>query len=214
MSDSEVEPPGRSSRLRSHQLETIAKLLCMNANSPEQVAETVGISVERLKGFMDGRNKTFNTFYEKYRAIVDQHHTGAMMNMIEMMPKAHAAVDRGLDSVDTKLAVDTAFKLYERVIPTKSEKVGIDTGVAVNVTFGNAQAAGILSDSVVNVGVTLVELRSHMEKEVTLSHELVGEAALPVPPGQLEVSDGEALPVPEDATDVLDLIPMPDERHM
>ena len=212
MTDSKVEPPERSSRLRSGQLETIAKLLCMNANSPEQVAETVGISVERLKGFMDGRNKTFNTFYEKYRAIVDQHHTGAMMNMIEMMPKAHAAVDRGLDSVDTKLAVDTAFKLYERVIPVKKEHTA-GPDVAVNVTFGNAQAAGILSESVVNVGVTLVELRSHMEKEVTLSHELVGEAALPVPPGQLEVSDGEALPLPEDATDALQLIPMPDERH-
>ncbi len=195
--------------LKKYQLETIAKLLCLNANTVDSVADITGIDVSRISNLLGGRNKTFNVEYERCRKIVMQNHSGAMMDMIELMPKGRDAIERALDSNDTRLAADNAWKLYDAVgVTSSSRQQAAESGNVTNITFNNQQAATILTESVAGVGNMLNDLRAHLATEVERSHELIGAEALPVPPGQLEVGDGEALPTVEDADGVFHLLPM------
>ena len=210
MGENGLSVTGKVLPLKPYQLDTIAKLACMDANSPEQIAQTTGIPVNRIMGLLSRKNKTFNKLYDHYHAIVMKNHTGATMRMVEMIPKAHIAVENALDSEDTKLAADTAFKLYERVLPSKNP-AHADV-VVNNVTFNNPQATTILAETVTGVGAMLGQLKAHMEKEINpLTHELHGLAALPRPPSQLEIGSGEAMPEIHDARDAVVMVKMPQE---
>ena len=212
MSEKGLTANGQLKPLRPYQLETIAKLACMDANSPEQIAQTVGLPVKRIMGLLSGKNKTFQRLYDHYHQIVMREHTGATMKMVELLPKAHIAVEKALDSEDTKLASDTAFKLYERVLPNPNAKTATQVG-EINVTFNNPQATTILNETVVGVGSMLSDLKAHMAKEINpITHELHGLAALSRPASQLEVGNGEAMPSIEDAQDAVVMVKMPQER--
>lgn len=194
--------------LKNYQLDAIARLVSLEGSSPEMIAATIGCAVERITFLMSGtsRNKTYQKYLDKYRKIVAEHHAGAVMGLIEMIPKAHEATVNALEAEDKRLAAETAFKVYDAVgVTSKGRSGGEDPG-AVNIgnININPQAATVLTDSVSNVGSMLTELRAHLAAEVGngRAHELIGEAALPTPPGQLEVLDGEALTPIDEAQDV------------
>jgi hypothetical protein len=203
----------RITHLKNYQLETIAKLICLSASSPEQIAETVGVPPKRIMGLLSGRNKTFNKLRDKYAKLVAEEFHGATMRMVEMLPKAHEAMENALESDDKRLAVETAFKIHDAVgLGAKRQSGGETSQPGVNVHIhSNPEATTILTSGITEVGSMLSELRTHLQNDSGQSHELSGSAALPVPAGQLQVTNDEALPTEEDALGVFHVKPLPDE---
>lgn len=202
--------------LPDYRIEAITKLIALGTSSPEQIAETCSIDLKRLMALIKRKsNKKFTKRLEYWKGVMAKHHTGAVMDIVEKIPAASSAVDRALDSEDTRLASDTAWKVYEAVGITKKHSGNGDGTPAVQVNlFANPQAVSVLTESVSKVGSTLVELRSYMEGEgVIQSHELIGADALPVPPGQQEIREGDALPNEDDVEDALYTTLMPARRE-
>lgn len=195
--------------LRDYQLDVIARLACL-ANSPEVIAETIGIPLKRITSLMTGSNgnKKFKVLQAKYEKIMAENFHGASMKMIEMIPACHEAQEAALGSDDKRLAVDTAFRVMDAVgLTGKTQPGGAEEprgGDTYN--FINSQANTVLTTTMDKVAETLTELREFTATEIPKSHEFLGTEAIPVPAGQLEVTDGEALTPIEEAKEVLEII--------
>ena len=210
--DPQPPVPKPRTQLKEYQLDVIARLSAMNANTPEQISITTGIPLAKITALYKGSNKTFNTLQSHYKELVMRHHTGAMMDMVEKLPKCSQAIDGALESGDARLAKDTAFEIYDRVLPEMNPRLNRgkpETEINLSFTHNNPQAAVILNETMDSVADMVRGLKDHLALEgEVISHELIGEQALPTPPGQLEVGGGEALPSVEDSDpgDHLDLI--------
>jgi len=220
--ESPSSPPSpKGTHLKEYQLETVAKLSAMNANSPEQISITTGIPLNRINQLMRGENSKFNILQNKYRELVSKHHTGARFNMMEMIPLCNEAIRSALVSEDTRLAKDTAFEIIDRVIPDLNPRAqrslaGEPGQFNISITHNNPQAVNILNSTMDSVANMMGELKGQLAMEGEfISHELIGEAALPTPPGQLEVGDGLAYPTLEESSqeEWLDLVPMPERQE-
>ncbi len=203
--------------LKEYQLDLIAKLSAMNASSPEQISITTGIPIKSVNNLFLGNNSKFNKLQNSYREMVSKNLGGAKFNLIKKLEKCDRALDLALESGDARLARDTAFEIMDRVLPElnpRARSQAAESGINISITQNNPQAAILLNNTMDSVANMMKDLKGHLTLEgEVLSHELIGEEALPPPPGQLEVGSGEPRPSLEDSPqeEWLNLIPIPNE---
>ena len=124
----------RRGRIPHHMLQVVA-LMVVNGASYESIATSTGLPHDTLQRLVtEGANKRFNKYVEAYREKVLKATSFHQMKLMDMLDHAYIAVQRGLGSEDDKLAVDTAFKLMDRVVPNT---VNQQAAMEVNVGFQN-----------------------------------------------------------------------------
>lgn len=210
------ENRAKVTRLRDYQLDTIAQLSCFDANSPEQISSTTGVPVKTIINLLrGGQNKSFDALRAGYQQKVMRNFHGATMRMIDRMPMAEEAIERAIQSEDTKVAADNAWKLLDKVLPSTNQKTSPTSESSVAFIVNNPQIHNELNQTVTSVQDILGTLKNHLSGGGggVNSHTLLGNEALPTPTSQLEVGDGEALPPLEDVTEGnLNLIEMKEEE--
>ena len=199
----------RGKHLLEHQLDAIAKLAALGGNSPERIAVTLNIPPKRIEKLLrGGANEKFDKLYGGYQKEMMSQFHGAVFNLVERLPRVHEVFDEALSSKNVAEKTSMAKWIYEKVHPVASTKQvenlqDNSTNVFIN---QNPEARQQLSDTVQTVGTVLGELKTYISRPPGPNHELIGVEALPIPPGQLEVTDGEALPEVFESDETLKLI--------
>lgn len=201
--------PEVSNRRRApkYQIEALAKMAARGVR-PEGMVEVTGLPLDYIlritkPGAHQGFENLLEGFREQNQRLAVDHH----YEMIERLPQVYKAIDTGLSSEDDRLKVETGFKVIRELIPAPgSNGNGKDsTDPALQVIFNSPQLQAQVGDTINNLGVMMVGVKEAIAKQIPNQHVYRGEEALPSPVSKLAVTDGEALPIPEDDLSTLDL---------
>lgn len=188
-------PAVRSGRLPKYVLEAIA-LMVVNGASYEDISASTGIPADRLRGLVaQGPETGFGRMVEAHRRKILRATAFHQMRLMDLLDHAYNAVSRALQDVDDpKLAKDTAFELFDRVVPQPQQ-----ADLEVNVGFQNVH----LQSSVHQV---FTKLGNNFES-------LLGALTTQDPDRHLK-SDSVGYKLPDHATpdqvETLDVQPEPD----
>lgn len=198
-----VENPEGPSRKRipDYQLEAVAIYVTEGA-SAQDISDATGISLNSVRYLIAGKNATFNRFLDAYRSKAMKCVMAHRFRLMDMLEAGYTAIQDALESNDLKLRSDTAWKLFDAVIPTSKDKE--DPGIQI--ILNNPQVQTQLSDTINNVSGSLRSLKEMVAGKDPSRHVLLGDEALPVPEAQLKTKDTEALPAADEAEIHLDLV--------
>ena len=190
--DPRPEPPVSRERAKDYQLETIAQLSTLGT-PVATMAQVTGLSeryVDRL--LSGGRNEKFNKLRERYKETNLKNVIGSHFQLVDMIPQAIQAFSEALTGQDLRLRKETAQWIWDQVVPNLNGKNGSDKQDALSITINQPHVQTQIGETMANVAHMLSGLRDAISTQDPNAHVLIGEAALPVPEAQLEVSGGPA----------------------
>jgi hypothetical protein len=192
---SDVEPAQTRERAKDYQLESLAQMAVLGIPA-DRMAVTSGLSVEYVERLLtERRNKTFLRFHDKFMAERTSQATAGEFRLGSMLNKAYDGIEASLDASDIRVRSENSWRLVERMNPDPNRKGG--SGGDINLTVNAPHIQTQVSNTMTAVAESLVGLRDALSNQDPNAHILLGADALPTPPSQLEVSEGEARIEPE-----------------
>ena len=197
----DFRPKPQRERAKAYQLEAVAQLsvLGTHASTIAAVTELTEPYINRL--LSGGNNQTFDDIREKYRQQNMKLVTGAHFKLVDMLPEVDTAIQNALGANDLRLAAETAWKIRDKVIPDMVNNNRDPDSFQITINQPHVQAK--IGETMTDVAEALSLLKSVIQSQDPGAHIMVGVEALPIPPSQLEVSEGEASLEPTEGPDDL-----------
>lgn len=199
--DLTVPEPGQTRiRAKDYQLDTLAQMAVMGVPA-DQMASEVDLPIDYVNRLLEGgRNEKFDRLQADYREKVTTKTVNARFALYDFLDDATQAIGEAIRGGDIRLRAEQSWKLLGELAPNPRATVG-GGGDHLSIVFNNPSVQAQIGEGITNMTNMFTELRQAVTEQNGNGHTLLGEQALPVPPSQLEVTDGEALPNPGDSVD-------------
>jgi len=186
------KPKAARERGKDHQLEAVAQLATMGTPAGTMAAVT-GLSEGYINRLLtDKRNETFNKLHDSYLEKNLKTLVGARFELADKIGRALEVFGEAMEAPDIRLRKEMATWLWDKTIPDLNKDKGGDSSDIFQVVINQPQVQTAIHEGMSIVADSLLGLREAIASQTVDAHMLVGTAALPIPPGQREVSEGEA----------------------
>lgn len=156
-----VQQESRPGRIPNHVLESVA-LMVINGARYEDISASTGIKPDTVKALvLGGHNQTFDGLLAAYRKKVLKATSHHQMRLLDLYEHAYRAIHRGLMAEDDRVAVDTAWKLFDRTLPQQPKEAQMQ----VNVGFQNVHLEHQVSNTFQALGEKFESLLSRVTNE-------------------------------------------------
>ena len=190
-------------RGKLHQLEAVAQMCTMGTPAGTMAAVT-GLSEGYINRLLsDGRNETFNKLRESYLEKNLKTLVGARFKLADRIDASLEAFDSALSAPDLRLRKEMATWLWEQTVPKLDGGNGKESSDTFQLVINQPHVQTQINETMANVANALVGLRDAVASDPSPERVLIGAEALPTPPSQLEVEEGEARLEPGGKDDLL-----------
>jgi hypothetical protein len=200
-----VESPGEivktRERAKDYQLESLAQMAVLGI-PPDTMGVTTGLSTEYVTRLVEERrNETFNRYHDKYLAQRTKNATEGHFRLGDILDKAYNGVEEAVEAKDIRVKAENSWKVIHHVTGDPNRKSEGQSGD--NITINNPVVQTQVTNTMTAVAEALGGLQAAVAAQDPNAHILIGTDALPIPPSQLEVEQGEASITPTEGPDDL-----------
>ncbi len=199
----DYKPTATRERAKEHQLEAIAQLSTLGTPAATISAITTLSEPYINRLLRGGKNKTFDKLLENYKQQNLKTVVGAHFTLVDLLPQSNDAIRDALTGNDSRLRAETAWKVRDKVVPDLMKaQSGPDS---YHITLNQPHIQSQIGETMESVASSLGMLRDIIRSQDPDAHLKLGAEALPIPPGQMEVVEGEASlePTEDPKTDLL-----------
>ena len=186
------KPKAVRERAKDHQLNAIAQMATMGTPAGTMSVVT-GLSEGYINRLLtDKKNETFNKLHEGYLEKNLKTLVGARFELADTIGQVQEVFNAALAAPDIRVRKEMAIWIWDQTVPKLDDGKGKDSSDIFQVVINQPQVQTAIHEGMSIVADNLLGLREAIASQAVDAHMLVGTDALPIPPGQREVSEGEA----------------------
>ena len=185
----DFKPPSQRERAKEYQLESLAQLSVLGVGSAAMagITELSETYINRI--LRGGQSKKFDELREQYKRSHLKTISNAHFQLVDALPEAIEGIKEGLGSRDIRVKTETSWKLYNQVVPQMVNQK--DKADSFNITLNEPHIQAQVGETMTTVAKALQILTSVIRGQDADQYVMAGTDALPIPPSQLEVEEGE-----------------------
>ena len=191
----DYSPKAKRERAKEYQLDAIAQfsVLGIPASTIAGITELSEIYINRiLKG---GQSAVFDKLREGYKQQNLKVVAGAHFKLVDMLPEAQDAIQDALGCKDIRVRAENAWKVHDKVVPNLFKDT--DKQDSYHITLNQPHVQAQVGETMSSVAKSLTMLLSIVRDQDPGQFVKDGAEALPTPPSQHEVEEGEMELLPE-----------------
>jgi hypothetical protein len=188
-------PKAKRERAKEYQLDAIAQfsVLGIPSGTIAGITELSETYINRL--LRGGQSKKLDELREGYKQQNLKVVAGAHFKLVDMLPEAQDAIQDALGCKDIRVRAENAWKVHDKVVPNLFKDT--DKQDSYHITLNQPHVQAQIGETMSSVSKSLNILLSVVRGQDPGQYVKDGTDALPVPPSQLEVEEGEMELIPE-----------------